>query len=159
MNSIKIDSISFNSRYLNVKNPEAMPQRIYDAIYKSDGIDEFLRAGKPKTFWNKVADIFKKDEELTVSYKPDSLRILKKITGDPYAKQEEVIFTFGKKDALITDIKTYPVKAEQCGIKRKEGSVAQPGEHYLYKKPEVTVDMLLAEKIEGIKDLEHLLEK
>ena len=157
MNSIKVDSVSFSSRYLNIKNPEAFPQRVYDAIYKSEGIDEFLHKGKPQTLWEKITDIFKRDEVLTVTYKPDSLRILKKITGDPYAKAEEVEFVFGRKDSLMSDLRKGKVRAEQHGVKRKQGSVPKQGEHHMYKKPEETVDMKLAKEIENIKDLDSLL--
>ena len=61
-------NISFNSRYLQINEPEKFPKKIYDAIYKSDGIEAFLKAGKPKSLIGKILDFFKADEILDVYY-------------------------------------------------------------------------------------------
>ena len=156
-------NISFGSRYLQVKQPNAFPKNVYNAIYKSDGIEEFLNAGKPKTLWGKFKALFQKNEILEVYYgkgkmSEHNFRAQKeqqeKISEyDPYALKEWVNFIFKKGDTR----KFFNIEEFQTGIRRKAGSIPKPGENHTFKKPLVTAEDKLVKSIEDIKDLETLL--
>lgn len=143
------NNTSFNSRYLNTQKAEKLPKEISDAIYKSDSIDEFLKEGKPKTFWDKFIDLFKKDEILDVEYletvAKDSSGAIKK---DPFAKISFLIFRFTKSDGIV---ETAQLTTEQEGLRRQTGSIPKPNEHYLFKPPVETAEQKMAKAIENIK--------
>ena len=150
-NSISVNStnnISFSARYLRINNQEAIPQRICDAIYKSDAIDEFLKAGKPKTILGKIKDFFRKNEFLEVYYGHQNLS-----SYDPYAIKETVLFnlTKGKTNRQWSIIEL------QEGIKREFGNIAKSGENPIYKAPKETATDKIVKSIEKIKDLNFLL--
>lgn len=143
------NNVSFNSRYLYLNSPEKFPQIVKDAIYKSDAIDEFLRAGQPKTFWEKLVDLFRKNEILDVYFIKNE-----KESSDPHTWGETVYFSFKKgKDQIKTAFFSEPQKGEL----RPAGVIPKPGEHRLLKAPKVTASEKLAKKIDGIKDFESIL--
>lgn len=151
MNTINnVNNVSFNSRYMNIKQLEDVPPRISEAILKNEAIDKFLKAGKPKTFWGKIIDFFKKDQILDVFHNTSK----EALNPDPYAQDEFVYLAFGDK---IYKGKSFTIRASQNGVKREAGSVPKPGEHYLYKPPIKTSEDKLIEEIEKIDDFEKLL--
>ena len=140
-----MNNISFNARYLRLTSKTAeFPQKISDAIYKNDAIDEFLKAGQPKTFWEKIKDMFRKDEFLNISYEETRNSKI-----DIYAKSESIIFSFGDK--------RYPLRADQKGIKREFGSIPKRGENLYFKAPAETSTDKLVKLIEELKNLDKLL--
>lgn len=140
-NTINCNYVSFNSRSLRIKHPDEFPVKVYAAIYKSDSIEQFLSAGRPKTLWGKIIDLFKRNEKLDIYYGKEATSEI-----DPYAKKEWVNFVFNKK--------IFPVRAEQKGIKRKQGSIPKMGEHHTYLPPMETSTEKLIKQIEDIKDLD-----
>ena len=164
-----ISNPSFNARYLRIKNPERIPQNILDAIYKSDAIDNFLIAGKPKTIWGKIIDIFRTNEFLDINYEVSKIkfpvdcesskynslaaRTIYDRLRDPYQKVTTLIFkvTKGIKE------RKFELYTEQCGVKRQAGSVPKKGEHYLYKPPLMKSEEELAKKVQELKDIDTLL--
>ena len=160
-----ISNTSFNARYLRIKNPEQIPQNVRDAIYKSDAIDKFLMAGKPKTIWGKIIDIFRKNEFLDINYEVSKIKFPVDCKSskynssicdrlrDPYQKVTTLIFkvTKGIKE------RKFELYTEQCGVKRQAGSVPKKGEHYLYKPPLMKSEEELAKKVEELKDIDTLL--
>ncbi len=149
------NNTSFNSRYLNTHKVEQLPKEISDAIYKSDSIDVFLKEGKPKTFWDKFIDFFKKSEILDVEYletvAKDSSGAIKK---DPFSKISFLIFRFTKSDGVI---KTVQLSTEQEGLRRQAGSIPKPNEHHLFRPPLETAEQKMAKAIENIKNFESIL--
>ena len=155
----KVDSTMFGARYLNVDSVDKLPTKVSDAIYKCDAIDEFLKAGKPKTFWNKLKDLFRKDEILEVSYAesivPFPKRVIpKELLNDPYVKACNLLFTFRQRNGSI---KKLPLASQQVGVKRQAGSVPKEGEHYAYKPPLISAEANLIKQIEDLKDFESLM--
>ena len=147
-------NVTFNSRYLRMHNSERFPRKVYDAIYKSDAIEKFLNDGKPKTFFERIADLFKKDEYLDVFYSSNE------ITGkDPYAKNAMVQFSFGKGHSVESILNIPKTPAVQKGIRRPTGSIPKQGENPLFKAPQETVEYIIAKKIEEISDFGSLLKK
>jgi len=150
INAYSNNNVSFNSRYLQINKQEEIPQRICDAIYKSDAVEKFLAEGKPKTLLGKFLDLFKRNEILNVSYET------KKISKfDPYAIKETIIFTLekGRFQKLFR-----PLDAIQTGIRRQMGCIPKEGEHLVFKAPAETSTERLAKQIEDIKDLNTLLQ-
>ena len=145
-----VSNISFNARYLNLKQLENVPPRISEAILKNEAIDKFLKEGKPKTLWEKFIDLFKKDQMLDVYHNTAT----EAKHPDPYAKDEFVYFGFG--DSCYKD-KSFTIRTSQNGIKREAGSIPKPGEHYLYKPPVKTSEDKLIEEIEKIDNFGKLL--
>lgn len=140
-----MDNISFNARYLRLTSKTAeFPQKISDAIYKNDAIDEFLKAGQPKTFWEKLKDLFRKDEFLNIFYETKNNSSI-----DTYAKSESITFSFRDK--------RYPLRASQEGIKRNFGSIPKKGGNLYYKAPTETSTDKLVKLIEELENLDKLL--
>ena len=140
---------TFSSRYLNIHNSEKIPQKILDAIYKNDSIEEFLNAGKPKTLLGKFMNLFRKNEFLDVYY--DSQ---KEENIDPYSIKATVHFFFGKNGKTKRFL---PLDAFQFGVNRLDHSIPRDGEDVFYKKPLETVEDKLARQIDEIKDINRLL--
>ena len=68
---MKIDAcnnLSFNSRFLRIPYPEQFPKEVLSAVKSNNAIDEFIKAGTPKTFIGKIIDLFKDKECLEVYY-------------------------------------------------------------------------------------------
>ena len=154
------NSTVFGARYLCVKDgANKIPEKVYDAIYKSDAVDKFITAGRPRTLWGRIVDIFKKDEMLSVSYAESVVPLPQKDIpkdklNDPYAKTCNLLFTFHKRNGAVRKL---PLSAQQEGIKRQAGSVPRPGEHHMYKPPFESAEEKLVKQIEGLKDLDSLL--
>lgn len=157
MNTINASSnnLCFQSRYLNVENPERIPKQIYYAIYQNDDIEAFLYAAKPKTLIGKFLDLFKADEELSVKY-----LINKDIYGndipsfrptDPFCKVNSVVLTLSRKCKNQIIKKSMEVRAKQEGVKRAPGVIPMPGEHKVYKAPVVTMEDKLASRIMNVR--------
>ena len=108
-----ISNPMFKARYLHINNPEKMPLKIYSSIYKSEGVDEFLAAGQPKTFWQQVKDLFKKNEILTVDYTRDCHPSRRFESGDHYQRSDEILFSYGKEGTFYQDRKKFKIFAEQ----------------------------------------------
>lgn len=145
MNTINpINNVSFNSRYLNLELMDKLPPRISEAIYKSEAVDNFLKAGKPKTLVDKIIDFFRKDEII------DIFHIVNK--GESYDRyeQKESLSFYIKKGKCIE--KTATLFAEQEGILRQDGSIPKPGEDPIFKAPLETAEDKLIKQIEKIKD-------
>lgn len=164
-NSINsLSSVSFNSRYLNIKNPEDMPRQIYDTIYKSDAVDKFLKAGKPKTFIDKILNLFRRDEILNIEYvtlngentaKEGKQKIQKENLNDPYKKICNLIFKFrnhGKEEQFV-------LSGSQEGIRRQAGSIPRPGEDYRYRPPQRTAEDKLLELVKNIDNIAEDLKR
>jgi len=154
-----INNVSFNSRYLKIVNPEKFPKRLYDAIYKCDAIDEFIQAGKPKTLLGKIADLLKKSKPLEIRYEISKIKNcesnqVKEKLQDPYQQVESIIFEYDKK---FNSKRTFPLTAEQSGIKRRPGSIPKPNEHYRFIPPVETSESKLEKQIENLKNIESLL--
>ena len=151
MNTINpINSVSFNSRFLNTQKAEKLPKEISDAIYKNASIDEFLKEGKPKTLWEKFADLFKRDEILDVKYRETLVKDSSgKIKKDPFSKVCYLTFRLIKSNGTV---KYAHVSTEQEGIRRQAGSIPKPNEHHLFKPPVETAEQKIAKIIENIKD-------
>ena len=154
-----INNITFNARYVEFRKSEKIPEKIKDAIYKSNAVDEFINAGKPKTIWEKLVSLFKKDEALEVTYIETIVPLPKKhipkeLLHDPYAKACNLLFLFKGKDGFY---KQFPISSEQVGIRRQAGSVPKLGEHHTYKPPIETAEDKLVKKIEELTDLNSLL--
>lgn len=151
MNTINsVDNLSFSGRYLSIEHMEKIPPRISEAIYKSPAIDEFLRAGKPKTLWGKFIDLFKEDEMLDVYH------TITKFAGNPdsHAQKETLSFEFDRKNYPK---RTFKIRHFQKGILRQSGSIPKPNEDKLFKKPLVTSEDKIIKSIEEIKDFDSLL--
>lgn len=145
-----VSNVSFNARYIDVNLLDKVPMRIKEAILKSPAIDEFIKAGEPKTFWGKVMDFFKRDEVLEVRHVVSKLEKV----ADPYNQYESLNFAFGKG---IYKQKSFSIRTSQQGVLRPVGSVAKMGEHPLFKEPKDTATEKLARSIENIKDFGVLL--
>lgn len=145
-----MNNISFNARYLRLTSKTAeFPQKISDAIYKNDAIDEFLKAGRPKTFWGKIKDFFSKEECLDITYEVE-----KTSKTDPFARNESILFSFPKKKG---GERYLFFETSQKGIKREFGTIPKEGENPFYKEPYKTATDVLAANIEGIENLDKLL--
>jgi len=145
-----INNVSFNARCINVYTLEKLPPRISQAILKNPAIDEFIKAGQPKTIWGKIVDLFKKDEILDVYH-----RVIKDSKSrDRYAQDEILNFAFCKGEDKE---RFFEIRVSQEGVLRKSGSVAKPNEDYLYKAPDITATEQLARNIEEIKNFDILL--
>lgn len=150
----QINNVSFNARYLKIHQPDKIPQKIHDAIYKNDAIEEFLKAGKPKTIWGKILDLFKKDKPLNIKYTETIVALPKKVIpterlNDKYSKACNLKFQFGNKKGFIS--------TEQQGLKRQAGSVPKPNEDYRYKPPIETAEDKMVKELDSLKDLSDLL--
>ena len=145
------NSLNFKARFLKVNNSEKVPLKIYTAIYKSKGVDEFLAAGQPKTFWQQVKDLFKKNEILTVDYKRDCTSSRKLQSADPFERTDSITFKFGKDGAIDANCRSYPIKEKQMGIPKIIGGEQQ------YMPPAEFNDNKLAQRIEELEDLDSLL--
>ena len=155
----KTDSTTFEARYLKILNADKMPKKITEAIYKNSSIDKFIKDGKPKTLWDKLIDLFKKDEVLEVSYTESAYlfpnRVMPKVLlNDPYTKTCNLSFNFHKRNGFI---KQLSLTSLQVGIERQSGSIPKKGEHYAYKPPLITAETKLIKEIDGIKDFESLM--
>jgi len=143
--SLKSYSTSFSSRYLRIPKPDEFPKEVYNAIYKSDGIDAFLHPNRGKSAWQKFKDLFREDEFLDIYYRTDP----KKGSIDPYEQTDSVLFALRKVNG---EEKFYPMEGEvQQGIKRPQGVIPKPGEHRTFKPPVVTAAVKLANKIMDLK--------
>ena len=142
-----VSNISFNARYIDMKKLDKLPPQIKEAILKSPAMDEFIKAGNPKTLWGKFVDLFKKDEVLEIFHS------VKKERNNPdiYAQDELLIFS------LKPDEYSFVIPKSQKGIMRKSGSIPKPNENPLFKKPEVTATEKLVNEIGNIKDFSVLL--
>lgn len=142
-----ISNTSFNSRYIDVKKLDKLPPQIKEAVLKSPAMDEFIKAGKPKTLWGKFVDLFKKDEVLEIFHN------VKKEQNNPdiYAQDELLIFSLKPDEYCLI------LPQSQKGIMRKGGSIPKLNEHPLFKKPEVTATDKLVKDIENIKDFNIIL--
>lgn len=151
MNTINpVNNVSFNSRFISVKSLDKLPPRIKEAILKNDAIDEFIKAGEPKTFMQKIINFFTKDEGLYVRhYKVQNQHLI-----DPYSHQEILSFSFGKN---IQNSKIGELRAEQKGWLRSAGSVPKPGENSIFTPPKATAEDKLIQLIERIKDFNSIL--
>lgn len=157
-----VNSVSFNARYLNIVRPERIPEEIRNAIFKSDAVDEFITAGKPKTILGKFIDLFRKDEPLNVKYIVSKIKIdetqnrisLLERLKDPYQKVESIIFEYNQRNGVI---RTCELSTEQSGTKRSFGSIPKRNENYAYKPPIETADDKMVRQIEKLKDLDSLL--
>lgn len=152
-------NVAFHSRCLKIVNPEKFPQRLYDAIYKADAIDEFIQAGKPKTIIGKIADMFKKVKTLEVRYEISKIKDcennqVKEKLRDPHQQVESIIFEYDKK---FNSKRTFRLTAEQSGTKRRPGSIPKPNEHYRYIPPIETAESKLEKQIENLRDIDSLL--
>ena len=144
------NNVCFKARYLNVLEPEKFPKKVYEAIYKNDSIDEFLRSGKPKTLWGKFVDLFRKDEFLDVYYD-----IIKDSRYDTFQSAETVHFVFRKGKAALK-FYTCPT-AYQEGVRRPAGSIPKPGENLYYKEPKEYAEDKNAKFIEELTDFDKKL--
>lgn len=142
-------SVSFNARYLKFVKKEQIPKPIVEAITKNGIIDEFIKAGKPKTLWGKFKDLFNKNEILDVRYE-----VRQKNQYDPYSKKESILFSFGKGKNRT---RFTAIKASQEGIRRQEGEIPKIGESPFYKAPKETSTEKIVKQIENIKDMDDLL--
>jgi len=142
-----VNNISFNARYIDMKKLDKLPPQIKEAILKSPAMDEFIKAGNPKTLWGKFVDLFKKDEVLEIFH------CVKKERKNPdiYAQDELLIFSLKPKEYCLI------MPQSQKGIMRKSGSIPKPNEHPLFTKPEVTATEKLVKDIENIKDFNVIL--
>ena len=142
-------NINFNSRYFRILNENEMPKKIYYELYKSDAIEKFLTDGKPKTFFQKILNLFKKDEFLDVYYESKNNYV-----HDPYDITEILHFTFNK--GTSKEKKGF-IDASQKGIRRETGSIAKMGENKLFKPPIEKSEDKLAEKLKAIVDFDKIL--
>lgn len=150
INSINdTNNISFSARYLKINKPENFPDKIHDAICKSEAIDTFLKEGTPKSLIGKILDFFKADEILDVYY-----RTQKTSKFDKFAQNDTVTFEFGKKNKKYRFLTLGNV---QNGIRRRAGSVPKAGEDLLFVAPKETSEDILAKAIEDIKDFDKML--
>lgn len=152
MNTItnNFNNVSFGTRYIDVATLEKIPPRISEAILKNPAIDEFIKAGKPKTFWSKLLDIFTRDEVLDVYH---VVSIVDKPV-DPYKRFESLHFEFGKG---IFKSRCGELRTSQEGVLRDAGTIAKPNEHPLFKEPKITATEKLARMVEEIKDFDKFL--
>ncbi len=157
------NNVSFNARYLKIINSKKLPQRISDAIYKSDAVYEFLKAGKPKTLWGKFIDLFRKDEALEIKYEIlkvqehsnyDKKTFIERLQ-DPYQKVGKVTFTYKQRNG---EEKTFELVAEQSGRKRQKGSIPKPNENYAYKPPVESSESKLEKQINTLKKLDNFFQ-
>ena len=144
------NNISFNGRYLvipeNYEKRIMFPRNIKEAIKKNEYIREFISAGNPtspRTFWEKLKDLFKKDEVLEVYYNY-SISALNDI----------VHFRFGKKGSK--KVRTYDLCVNEENIKNIPGFSESKSRKYYDDKHSLIMDMFTKE-VEKIKDFESLL--
>lgn len=148
-NSISpVSNLNFTSRYLRIDSK--VPQAISDALYKSEAVDEFLKAGKPKTIFGKIIDIFRSPDILDVYY-----AVKKTSETDIHAQKEMLHFAFGK-DKIKQ--RSFNLSAEQKGIRRPFGNVPKLGEHHSYKAPKVTATEKLAQLAEKLQNIDIKLQ-
>ncbi len=153
-----VNNLSFSARYLRIQNEENFPVKLLDSIYKSDAVDEFIKAGKPKTIWENFVNIFKKNEYLDVIHEVSKIKFpvdypIADRLRDPYQKVESLIFKFNKNGKE----RRFEVSAEQRGIKRKQGSIPKQGEDFAYRPPLMRAEDELVKKVEELKDINSLL--
>ena len=150
-------NVAFCARYIKFNNAEKMPKKVYEAVLKNDAVEEFLNEGKPKTLFDKLLDLFKRDDVLFVDYEADVFSKFKEAKNEPYMRKDKLTFSFGKENSPMVDRKTCPITGFQRGIKRQPGSIPKPGEHYAYKPPVRTAEDSIAEQVNDIKDLGAML--
>jgi hypothetical protein len=138
------NNITFNSRYLNVNKMENLPPRIYDAVLKNQAIDEYIKAGEPKTLLGKIINLFRSDEAITVTHD-----IIKTQTRKKFSFGEILYFYLEKKGKRP---KIGELLAWQTGEMRKPGSVPKIGENPLFKAPANTAENQLIQQLEKLKD-------
>ena len=145
------NNINFNARYLRIHNygEKTIPQRVYDAIYKNQAIENFLNEGKPTTFLQKVSDLFRRNKYLDVYYES-----INHNPADEFHKTEIIHFLYDI-SSLRAKIGNRYGYAE--GIRRPVGIIPKPGDNKLFIKPAKTSEDNLVEKINEIDDLNKIL--
>lgn len=144
------NSTSFKARYLNVVEPEKFPKKVYEAIYKSDAIEEFLKQGQPKTLLEKFIDLFRKNEILDVYY--ESFKTSK---YDTFESTDTIHFTLRRGKNRSRVLSSPPM--HQQGVRRPMGSIPKPGENPYFKEPlEYAADKIV-KWLDKIKDFDKSL--
>jgi hypothetical protein len=60
--------VPFNSRHIEIHHSETFPKQLLNSIKNNKPLDEFVRAGNPKTFWEKFKNLFQKEEYIDFYY-------------------------------------------------------------------------------------------
>lgn len=83
----RVQSVNFCSRRIEIRKSESFPEKILNSIKNNKALDEFVKKGQPKTFWEKIADFFKAEEYVNIYYD--------KCRTQPYYFPEELTIDFG----------------------------------------------------------------